>query len=479
MADMNPTLPILLVDDEASWLRVMSRTLMRTLGIDDLLTCQDSRQVMKLMERQPVSLVVLDMTMPYLSGEELLDQLQQRYPMIPVIVMTGLNQVELAVKCMKLGAFDYFIKTTEEERIIAGVRRALTVTELQAENRELRERFLQGKIEKPEVFSELATQNKRMWAIFQYIEAIAVSREPVLITGESGVGKELIARAIHRVSCPDGPWVAVNVAGLDDNVFSDTLFGHGKGAFTGAEQVRSGVIERASGGVLFLDEIGDLELSSQVKLLRLLQEGEYYPLGKDQPSKVNARIVFATNQDLAARQAEGSFRSDLYYRLCSHRIDVPPLRERREDISLLLEQFLELAAQNLEKNKPNAPSSLVDLLESYSFPGNVRELRAMVHEAVSLHRSGPLSLKTFRQAMSVGNGYIQAPVEGRDEVGVNCPEAMQFPDRLPTLKEAANLLVDEAMRRAGGNQTQAAGLLGISRPALSKRLKLRNEAGDV
>ncbi|HKJ05271.1 MAG TPA: sigma-54 dependent transcriptional regulator [Geopsychrobacteraceae bacterium] len=474
MMDNNPKFPVLLIDDEASWLRVMSRTLTRTLGINNILTCQDSREVMALLQQTPVSLIVLDMTMPHLSGDELLEQLQQGYPMVPVIVMTGLNQVELAVKCMKLGAFDYFIKTTEEERILSGVRRALTVSELQAENRELRERFLQGKIEHPEFFAEITSQSKQMRKIFQYIEAIAVSSEPVLITGESGVGKELIARSVHRATCQDGPWVAVNVAGLDDNVFSDTLFGHARGAFTGADQARSGVIEQAAGGVLFLDEIGDLEPGSQIKLLRLLQEGEYYPLGKDRPSRVNARIVFATNQDLAARQQDGSFRTDLYYRLCSHRIDVPPLRERREDIPLLLEKFLDAAAKDMGKQTPRAPAALITLLQAYSFPGNVRELRAMTHEAVSLYRKGQLSLEPFRKTIATGDGFLHLKDEEPGVEKVNNSDTIQFPAKLPTLKVVANLLVDEAMLRAGGNQTQAASLLGISRPALSKRLKLRD-----
>ena len=195
------------------------------------------------------------------------------------------------------------------------------------------------------MFAGIVTRNRRMQALFQYVEAVAHSPEPLLVTGESGVGKELVARAVHDLAGEDEPWVAVNVAGLDDNHFADTLFGHARGAFTGAEQARGGMIDKAGSGTLFLDEIGDLSAASQVKLLRLLQEGEYYPLGSDRPQKLRARIVVATNVDLAASQAAGQFRKDLYYRLCAHHVHIPSLRERREDLPLLLDHFLEQAAQ--------------------------------------------------------------------------------------------------------------------------------------
>ncbi len=247
------------------------------------------------------------------------------------------------------GAFDFYVKTGEKERLIKGVQRAIKSIEMERENLAIRSRFMTGKIENPEAFNAIVTQDQTMSSIFQYVEAIAVSSQPVLITGESGVGKELIANAIHTLSNRKGPLLTVNVAGLDDSVFSDTLFGHSKGAFTGADGARKGMVEHAGHGTLFLDEIGDLSISSQVKLLRLLQEGEYFPIGSDLPKRINARIVVATHQDLEFCKAEGTMRKDLYYRLCGHHVHIPPLRERKDDIELLLHHFLKQAATEFGK----------------------------------------------------------------------------------------------------------------------------------
>jgi DNA-binding NtrC family response regulator len=258
----------------------------------------------------------------------------------------------------------------------------------------------------------------------------------------------------------------VNVAGLDDTMFADTLFGHVRGAFTGATEVRSGMVERAAEGTLFLDEIGDLSLASQVKLLRLLQEGEYYPLGSDRPRWIRARVVVATHQDLMARQASGAFRKDLYYRLRSHHVHIPPLRERRGDIPLLLDAFLAEAAREFGKKKPTPPKALAVLLANHAFPGNVRELRAMVYDAVGAHQGRLLSMDAFKQAIGEGEaGRIAAR-------GAEAPGNPFLPlERLPTLGESRQLLVEEALRRAEGNQSIAARLLGISQSALSKWLK--------
>ncbi len=472
---LTPPAPVLLVDDEPPWLRSLSVTLRRSGGINHILQCSDSREVMGMLARQKVSLVILDLTMPHVSGEELLAGISRDFPGIPVIILSGLNQVDTAVRCIKSGAFDYFVKTTEQERLVAGVQRALAFRQIDLERRNLKDRFFGDRLEHPAAFADLVGNSPRLHAICQYIEAIAASSEPVLITGESGVGKELIARAIQKVSRPEKPFVAVNVAGLDDNMFADTLFGHLKGAFTDAAMARAGMIERAKGGVLFLDEIGDLGQASQVKLLRLIQEGEYYPLGSDTPCKLNARLVFSTNHDLKAREADGEFRRDLFYRINAHHINVPPLRERSEDIAPLLEHFLAEAARELKKTVPTIPRELVTLLGTHPFPGNARELRGMVFNALSLHRSGVLSMNAFRKALGQ-----QPPAPAADPPLTVDPESnrdlFQRAGRLPTLTEAGDLLVEEAMRRSRNNQSIAAGLLGISRQALSKRLKKKSSS---
>jgi DNA-binding NtrC family response regulator len=329
---------------------------------------------------------------------------------------------------------------------------------------------IEDMIKRPEAFAEIITNSKEMLGVFLYIESIAQTSLPVLITGETGVGKELIARSIHSLSSLKGPFVAINVAGLEDNLFSDVLFGHIKGAFTGADKVRRGLVEKASDGTLFLDEIGDLSPVSQAKLLRLLQEREYLPLGQDNPKKTDARIVTATNQDLWALQRVGKFRKDLNFRLRIHHINVPPLRERMDDIPLLVDHFLGEAAHALNKKKPTVPKEIFKLLATYSFPGNVRELQTMVFDAVSRHKARILSLEVF-------NSYIAKEQKDRTspaEVELEEAALLTFSRKLPSIKQATQLLVAEAMKRANGNQSVAARILGISHQALSKRLKSKN-----
>ncbi len=467
MSQPYPSLPILLVDDELQWLESFSFTLEYNAGINNIICCQHSDQVMKLLQQQAVSMIVLDMTMPPPTGEELLPLISQNHPEVPVVVLSGLNQLDTAVTCMKLGASDYFTKTTEVSHLLAGLKRLLQQQELQRELKILKNGLLTTELEHPEVFENIVTCSPVMHSVFKYLEAISTSREPVLITGESGVGKELIAKAVHQLSSPKGPWVAVNVAGLDDNAFSDTLFGHVRGAFTGAERNREGMIARANGGVVFLDEIGDLPLTAQVKLLRLLQEQEYYPLGSDTPRRVEARVVCATNCDLVQKQIEGTFRKDLYYRLCTHLVDLPPLRNRREDIPLLLSYFLKLAATNMDKKVPTCPAQLTMLLNTYSFPGNIREFRAMIFDALSQYTQGIMSMEVFRNAIGLSDQCL-ANNDAELESDII---SSSFPEKLPTLELVASQLIDEAMNRAQGNQSIAARMLGISQPALSRRLK--------
>lgn len=460
----SPSFGILLIDDETPFLRSLSIALERSAGFNHLFHCEDSRQAMQIIKDNPIGLVLLDLTMPYLSGEDLLQQIIEEHPDISVIIISGLNQLETALHCIRLGAYDYFVKTTEESRLIEGIRRAVRMQEMQQENQIMRQHLLTDTLVHPQVFADIVTGNKSMRSIFQYLESIAISSQPVLICGESGVGKEQIAQAVHTLSARGGPIVSVNVAGLDDNVFADTLFGHNKGAFTGASNARSGMIEQAKNGTLFLDEIGDLSLVSQVKLLRLLQEGEYYPLGSDRAKKIHARIIVATHQNLETKLHTGEFRKDLYYRLKVHQVDIPPLRQRKDDIPLLLEHFLTEAAHEFGKTKPTIPKELILLLENYSFPGNVRELKALIYDAMSQHQAKILSMEVFRRALG---SEITLPSfeEQTDNV------IFKADSPLPSLQEMSDLLVKEAMNRAQGNQSLACRLLGISQPALSKRLK--------
>uniref|UniRef100_C6E756 Two component, sigma54 specific, transcriptional regulator, Fis family n=1 Tax=Geobacter sp. (strain M21) TaxID=443144 RepID=C6E756_GEOSM len=460
-----PARPILLVDDEAPWLRSLSLSLREAAGITNVIKCTDSRDVLKIVRENDVILILLDLTMPNFSGRDLLTMLGSDHPDVPVIVLSGLNQVDTAVNCMHLGAVDYFVKTVEKERLITGIQKALCSRQRDMGGDQFGVAVKKECLEHAEAFAPIKTCSDKMRATMRYCEAVASSSEPILITGESGVGKELFARAIHTINSTEGPLVSVNVAGLDDNAFSDTLFGHTKGAFTGAERGRRGMIEEAGRGVLFLDEIGDLSNASQVKLLRLLQEGEYFPLGADAPKKLKAKLVFATHQELAINKETGLFRSDLYYRISTHQVRIPPLRERLEDIPLLLETFLKEAARCFGKQPPTVPKELGTLLSIYSFPGNVRELRAMVFNAVGLNRSHQLCLDSFKEKL----GLSEDPV--RSDALAATGNTVVFPDRLPKLGEVGCQVVAEAMRRANGNQTAAAAMLGITRQGLAKRLK--------
>lgn len=461
----HPVDPVLVVDDDTISLTITCAAL-RKAGLNNIMTCTDSRQVMERVTQHAVGIIFLDLVMPYVSGEELLAALSRDHPEVLVIILTATEEVDTAVRCIQAGAFNYLTKPLDFERLFTIVKNALALQELQQENRALRRSASSAAPSRPEVFAGIITRNTKLLQIFGYVESIAATAEPVLITGETGVGKDLLAQAIHALSNRQGSLVAVNVAGLDDAVFSDTLFGHSKGAFTGAERVRKGLIEQASSGTLFLDEIGDLTAASQSKLLRLLQSSDYFPLGSDTPKHSNARVVSATNRDLWQLAKEEKFRKDLNFRLRTHHLHIPPLRERLDDLPLLVDHFLEEAAQQFGKPGLQASRALLTLLEKYDFPGNIRELRTMMFDAVGRTDSTTLTPRVLESYLDQNLAHLApAPEPDRDE------ELIHFTSRLPTLKKATHLLIDEALRRSAGNQTAAARLLGVSQQALSKRLK--------
>jgi len=467
----HPTLPVFLVDDEPHILLGFSTTL-RAAGISHILTIEDSREVMPLLEEKDASIIVLDLSMPHVSGNELLDEISRKFPHVPVVIVTAMDDIETAVECMKGGAFDYLVKPVEMNRFLSSIKKALELSDLRQEVSSLKNYLLADQLEPIPAFSSIITNSKKMRALLKYVEAIAGSQQPVLITGETGVGKELIARSIHDLSAKKGEFIAVNIAGLDDTMFSDALFGHKRGAYTGAEREREGLIAQAAGGTLFLDEIGDLHEASQVKLLRLLQDQKFFPLGSDTPRTSSARVVVATNQDIQRLMKGDRFRKDLYYRLCAHQVHIPPLRERIEDIPLLLNHFLDEAAISFQKKKPSYPEELITLLSAHHFPGNIRELQAMAFDAVAQHTRGILSMASFKKVM--GQEHVNSqpviPSSLQELDALHCAFS-----RFPTLKEVEDYFIGEALKRSHGNQGAAAFLLGITRQALNKRLTRRKK----
>ncbi|MEM5947449.1 sigma-54 dependent transcriptional regulator [Spirochaetia bacterium 38H-sp] len=458
---------ILLVDDDETIL-TRYQLMLEHEGYTNYILCSRPEEVENILKENNIQVVVLDLVMPKKDGFTLLKEIKESHPEIPVIIATAEEGAQNVVKAMKLGALDYINKPINPTRFFTSLKNALEMRQLNKEVESLSSHAQKG-FEVESEFSHIITRDKKMLSIFSYAKAIAPSPRPVLITGESGTGKELLAQAIHKASKLEGELVTVNVAGLDDTLFSDTLFGHKRGAYTGAETDRAGLIERAQGGTLFLDEIGELSIQSQIKLLRLLQEGEYYPLGEDRPRKSNARIITATCADLTKKQEEGSFRKDLYYRLMTHHIHLPPLRERQTDIPLLVDAFVKQAAKELKKEEPLVPPRLFDILTVYEFPGNVRELQAMIFDAVSRTTEQMLSLESFavyEKSTSVPTmRKLRLPAELDYDSIVSC-----F-GHFPTIEEMENILIKEALKRTGNNQSAAAQILGVSQSTLSRRLK--------
>lgn len=503
---LNPMERILIVDDERLHLKMLHDMLKDHYTTSVAL---DGQQALQLARSDPQpDLILLDIQMPLMDGFEVMAQLQSNPATvnIPVIFLTALDAEEDETTGLNRGAVDYITKPFSPAIVNARIKTQLKLrrsiqekNKAQVQSESLRQQvgalnnsLHSQALRNPQAFSHIMTQSPLMRAVFHYMEAISNSGEPVLITGETGVGKELIAQGLHELTQRSGKLISVNLAGLDDNAVSDTLFGHKKGAFTGANQERKGLISQAAGGTLFLDEIGDLEPASQIKLLRLLQERLYYPLGSDTPVSMDANIVAATHRDLSHLIETGDFRQDLFFRLSVHHIKIPALRERREDIPLMTLHFLEEASQALGQETIIAPPELFQLFATYNFPGNVRELRALVLDAAAQHHFGQiLSLNVFRDTIAERRAsQTKKPHTPLDpsqtfdnpEANNSQNQKTQFTsahEQLPTLKEAERNLIAQAMQQANNNQGIAAALLGISRTALNRRLSRIKEDSSL
>ncbi|QYJ93121.1 sigma-54-dependent transcriptional regulator [Shewanella spartinae] len=450
---------ILLVDDEASWLRTLAVTLNRLVPEAEIDTCVDSRQVLNRLQVGDYALVLLDLTMPFHSGEELLGMIRAEHPNTRVIIVTGVNEVDTAVRCIKHGAYDYFIKTDNVSDLAHTVRRALEVVGLERNYLHIKERFLSRTLDNPKAFNNILTCEPALLDQFRYLEAVAFSPEPLLIHGESGTGKSEFARSCHQLFSPEQPFVSLNLAGINSDTFELKLCGRLSHKPNGEVDAVTGLLHQAGSGVLYLSEIGALPLSAQITLLELIESRSYSPQGSDSRFPIKCKFVVSTQDDLLTLNKAGVFRSDLLYRLRAHKIRLPRLAERPLDIAMLINHFIAEAAEEMSLSAPQQPRDLAPKLLDYDFPGNLNELKGMVFDAVSRSDGVTLNISPFMEAIKEHKSLDAAP-----------GDHIIFPKSLPTLAQMNQALIDEAMSRTANNQTAAAQMLGISQSALSRRL---------
>jgi two-component system NtrC family response regulator len=446
---------ILVIDDEAAQRDVLTGYLKKK-GYK-IFSASSGKEGVEIAGRSPVDIILSDFKMPDLNGIEVLEQVKKINPKISFVVVTAYGTVENAVKAMRLGAFDYISKPVDLDELDLMIDRIIEHKNLKSENQLLKTQ-LQDKYK----ISSIVSQSQKMEEVINVAARVADSKATVLITGENGTGKEVLAKAIHYMSSrKDSPFVAVNIPALTETLLESELFGHERGAYTGADKMKKGRFEIAHGGTLFLDEVGDIPQSIQVKLLRVLQEHQFERVGGTDNIEVDVRIIAATNKNLEQKIKDGTFREDLYYRLNVVSIKIPPLRERKEDVLPMIESFIKKYCEENKKDTDEISKEAADVLMKYNYPGNVRELENIIERAVVLTRGKvitlndlPMSIKGFKEERT-----ITAPGEGT------------LTEQVETLEKQ---LIFDALQESGGNQTKAGKLLGLTERNLRYKLKKYN-----
>ena len=450
---------ILIVDDEKNIVSGLEEAF--TLESYNVLTAYDGKEAWDKVNTNNVDLVITDLRMPMMNGNELVEKISSSYPTLPVIVLTGHGTIETAVESMRRGAVDFFTKPVELDKLFLVVKKCLANSELQEQNKKLTEEI--EKLKNQQKYSKIIGKSGKVAALMETINQVAPSKATVLITGESGTGKELVADAIESLSNRHGkPFIKVHCASLSSTLLESELFGHEKGAFTGATSQKKGRFELADGGTLFLDEIGEIDAQTQVKLLRVLQEREFERVGGEKTISVDVRVIAATNRDLKEEVRKGNFREDLYFRLAVVEIGVPPLRERKEDIDLLSLSFVkEVAKENgreIDGISPHARKALF----SYSWPGNIRELKNCMESAVVMAKGKTIEYDDLPS-------HIRGESEKEKSISLDLPI---------TMEDAEKAIILETISFAGGNKTKAAEILGIGRKTLHRKLSEWKVADD-
>lgn len=448
--------PVLVVDDDEGLLLSIKATLVSS-GLPEPALISDSRNVIALMRDHHFQLVLLDLMMPHLDGIEVLEKIKQEFPDSECVIVSANDEVSAAVKAMSLGAADYLVKPLNSEKLVALVNRSLEKYNVQHELARFGRKKVFSELKHPDVFADMIAEDESMALVFHQVEAVAGTDYSVVINGESGTGKEMLARVIHRLSNRSAaPFYAVNMASFSKTIFEDEFFGHAKGAYTDASSDRRGFFEAAHGGTLFLDEITELDPSLQAKLLRVIEEREFYRLGSTEIRNVDVRIIAATNRDVNEEIIKNRFRADLFYRINMYNIKIPPLRERKDDILPLARHFLNLHAGANHKKILDLEPDLAERLLQSPFLGNVRELENIIAGAVLLERSKTLTLASARSLL---------PYTG--------PERRKNVELL-TLDKLEKRHIKRVLEVTGGNRPKAAKILGINVSTVYRKIEKYN-----